>query len=110
MAGIAALPAPTFNVPNGYTVIRNADGSATLIGARGGIYNSTGRYTVEGKPIYKNNSGGYVTLEGVRAPVAAPVDYSSIPVRHVCTNKCTAGRMDRWHGERNISVSLMGLA
>lgn len=29
-------------------------------------------------------------LEDGRTPVAAPPDYSSIPIHHICTNKCSA--------------------
>ncbi|MBO2930307.1 hemagglutinin repeat-containing protein [Metapseudomonas otitidis] len=86
-----ALPAPEFNVPSGYSLHRNADGSATITGPRGGVYNSTGRYTADGKPIYRDNSGGYVTLEGGRTAVSAPPNYDTIPIHHICTNKCSAG-------------------
>ncbi|MBD8272774.1 two-partner secretion domain-containing protein [Pseudomonas fluorescens] len=86
-----ALPSPEFNVPADYRLSRNADGTATVTGPRGGVYNSTGRYTAEGKPVYRDNSGGYVTLDGGRASVSAPVNYESIPIHHICTNKCTSG-------------------
>ncbi|RZI73484.1 MAG: filamentous hemagglutinin N-terminal domain-containing protein [Pseudomonas sp.] len=86
-----ALASPEFNVPVDYHLSRNADGTATVTGPRGGVYNSTGRYTAEGKPVYRDNSGGYVTLDGGRASVPAPVNYESIPIHHICTNKCTSG-------------------
>ncbi|WP_208975412.1 AHH domain-containing protein, partial [Pannonibacter phragmitetus] len=86
-----ALPSPDYKVPNGYSLVRNVDGSATVTGPRGGVYDSTGRYTAEGKPIYRDNSGGYVTLDGGRNPVSAPPNYESIPLHHICTNKCTVG-------------------
>lgn len=85
-----ALPSPDFNVPNGYTASKNADGTATVVGPRGGVYNSTGRYTDDGKPIYRDNSGGYVTLEGGRVDVKAPPNYDAIPLHHLCTDKCTS--------------------
>lgn len=85
-----ALPSPVFSVPNGYSLSKNLDGSATVIGPRGGVYNSTGRYSSEGKPIYRDDSGGYATLEGGRTAVNAPANYDSIPLHHVCTNKCTS--------------------
>ncbi|TVT49874.1 MAG: hypothetical protein FHK82_16865 [Sedimenticola thiotaurini] len=72
-------------------VARNADGSATVTGPRGATYNSTGRYSVDGKPIYRNENGGYVTLDGGRVEVRAPTDYTTIPVHHICTNKCNVG-------------------
>ncbi|WP_186617825.1 hemagglutinin repeat-containing protein [Pseudomonas sp. OE 28.3] len=86
-----ALPSPEFKVPSEYRLTRNADGTATVEGPRGGLYNSTGRYTADGKPVYRDNSGGYVTLEGGRTNVSAPVNYESIPIHHICTNKCTSG-------------------
>ena len=86
-----ALPSPEFNVPVDYLLSRNADGTATVTGPRGGVYNSTGRYTAEGKPVYRDNSGGYVTLDEGRVSVPAPVNYESIPIHHICTNKCTSG-------------------
>ncbi|HDS1524668.1 TPA: hemagglutinin repeat-containing protein [Stenotrophomonas maltophilia] len=86
-----ALPSPEFNVPNGYTLVKNADGTASVTGPRGGTYTSTGRYTDEGKPIFKDNSGGYVTLDGARSSVPAPVDFESAPKHHICTNKCLVG-------------------
>lgn len=86
-----ALPSPEFNVPGEYRLIRNADGTATVEGPRGGLYNSTGRYTADGKPVFRDNSGGYVTLDGGRVNVSAPVNYESIPIHHICTNKCTSG-------------------
>ncbi|WP_043274788.1 AHH domain-containing protein, partial [Pseudomonas sp. PH1b] len=86
-----ALPSPEFNVPGEYRLIRNADGTATVEGPRGGLYNSTGRYTTDGKPVFRDNSGGYVTLDGGRVNVSAPVNYESIPIHHICTNKCTSG-------------------
>nr|WP_231740083.1 DUF637 domain-containing protein [Pseudomonas composti] len=90
-SGTLALPSPEFKVPTGYSLSRNADGSATVTGPRGGVYNSTGRYTAEGKPIYRDNSGGYVTLDGSRNTVSAPPNYESVPLHHICTNKCMAG-------------------
>ena len=86
-----ALPSPEYNVPNGYTLVKNADGTASVTGPRGGTYTSTGRYTEEGKPIFKDNSGGYVTLDGARSSVPAPVDFESAPKHHICTNKCLVG-------------------
>lgn len=52
-----ALPSPEFKVPSEYRLTRNADGTATVEGPRGGLYNSTGRYTADGKPVYRDNSG-----------------------------------------------------
>ena len=78
-------------MPVDYLLSRNADGTATVTGPRGGVYNSTGRYTAEGKPVYRDNSGGYVTLDEGRVSVPAPVNYESIPIHHICTNKCTSG-------------------
>ena len=86
---VARIEPPRFDVPDGYTVTRNADGSATVTGPGGGAYNSTGRYSAAGKQIYGDNSGHYFTLDGGRHRVTAPPDYSSIPIHHVCTNKCT---------------------
>ncbi|MCC4589454.1 AHH domain-containing protein [Xanthomonas sp. NCPPB 1067] len=85
-----ALPSPNFNVPSGYTASKNADGTATVTGPRGGIYNSTGRYTDDGKPIFRDNNGGYVTLEGGRVSVRAPTNYDTIPIHHICTDKCNS--------------------
>lgn len=85
-----ALPSPNFNVPSGYIASTNADGTATVTGPRGGVYNSTGRYTDDGKPIYRDNSGGYVTLDGGRVDVKAPPNYDAIPLHHLCTDKCTS--------------------
>ena len=108
-SGTLALPSPEFKVPTGYSLSRNADGSATVTGPRGGVYNSTGRYTAEGKPIYRDNSGGYVTLDGGRNTVSAPPNYESVPLHHICTNKLRRVPVGRWLGRRSISVSLMGL-
>lgn len=86
-----ALPAPEYKAPSGYNVTVNSNGSATVTGPRGATYNSTGRYSADGKPIYRNEGGGYVTLDGGRVDVRAPTDYTSVPVHHVCTNKCNVG-------------------
>jgi filamentous hemagglutinin len=85
------LPSPEYKAPSGYNVKVNANGSATVTGPRGATYDSTGRYSSDGKPIYRNDSGGYVTLDGGRVEVRAPTDYTSVPIYHVCTNKCNVG-------------------
>ena len=70
---------------------RLSNGTFTVTGPRGGSYNSTGRYNDEGIPIFKNDNGGYVTFDGGRVDVRVPTDYSSVPVYHICTNKCKVG-------------------
>lgn len=86
------LPSPTHNVPDGYTVKISSNGEATVTGPRGGEYRSTGFYDGNGNQIYRGNSGEYVTLYGARTVVNAPPDYSSIPLHHICTNKCSVGQ------------------
>ncbi|MHA3916280.1 AHH domain-containing protein [Halovulum sp. GXIMD14793] len=86
-----ALPAPEYRAPNGYDVTINANGSATVTGPRGATYSSTGRYSADGKPIYRDTGGSYFTLDGGRVRTSAPTDYNSVPIHHVCTNKCNIG-------------------
>jgi filamentous hemagglutinin len=78
-------------VPDEYRRTRNADGTATVEGPRVGLYNATGHYNTDGKPVYRDNSGGYVALDGGRTNVSAPVNYESIPIHHIFPNKCTSG-------------------
>ncbi|MCK6263677.1 AHH domain-containing protein [Vibrio sp. ZSDE26] len=85
------LPAPNYNVPEGFTVKINSSGQATVSGPRGGEYLSTGYYSSDGKLIYKDKSGSYHTLDGGRNSVNAPPNYDSVPIHHICTNKCNVG-------------------
>ncbi len=85
-----SLPSPTFNVPEGYSLKVNSDGSATVIGPRGGVYNSTGWYDSHGKPIYRDTSGNYFTLDGGRLEARAPANYDNVDIHHICTDKCTS--------------------
>ncbi len=85
-----SLPSPTFNVPEGYSLRLNSDGSATVTGPRGGVYNSTGWYDSNGKPVYRDASGNYFTLDGGRLEARAPANYDGIDIHHICTDKCTS--------------------
>jgi filamentous hemagglutinin len=60
-------------------------------GPSGGRYDSTGFYDQSGKPVYRDGNGQYFTLDGGRSRAAAPTDYTSVPIHHVCTNKCSVG-------------------
>ncbi|WP_197467405.1 AHH domain-containing protein, partial [Thalassospira xiamenensis] len=93
-SGSLSLPSPDYKVPDGYKMVRNADGSATVTGPNGGTYNSTGFYSSDGKPVYRSESGGYFTLDGGRISTSAPTDYTAVPIHHICTNKCNVGSGD----------------
>ncbi|WP_394003239.1 hemagglutinin repeat-containing protein [Luteimonas sp. WGS1318] len=86
-----SLPSPDYKVPDGYTLSLNPDGSAHVVGPLRAHYNSTGNYSPDGKPIFRDSSGGYVTFEGGRTPVSAPPRYDSVQIHHICTNKCEVG-------------------
>jgi filamentous hemagglutinin len=83
-----ALPSPKHNVPDGYTVQKNPDGTVKVLGPNNGEYNSTGFYDSEGRPIYKSGDH-YFTLEGGRSPSKSPAP-TNVEIHHVCSNNnCT---------------------